>query len=317
MGCDVSRAIDMQARAVEFGRHNWQVGPLCHSEPILDDAGKPTGKSRILGPHGKNPCLLKRGVLDFTSDPATIARWWSRTPWNIGVRVPASMFVLDVDGPDRRPHPGRGLQALAELEDEHGPLPATLTQVTGSGGLHLFFRRPPGNLSKSGLPKGLEYKDNGGLVVVDPSVHPDSGQRYVWIDHPVATPPAWLVDLIVQRPRKLVANFHQCSPKFTGPSIADQYCAATSWADVLMPHGWACLSADPDADGARWLHPTATSSCSATIRHGCLFVYSSNTPFEITEGSKPHGYTKFRACAVLDHGGDLKAAARSMRGGVR
>ena len=110
------------------------------------------------------------GVLDFTDDEATVARWWLRTPWNIGVRVPESMFVLDVDGPDRRPHPGKGLQALAELEDCYGPLPETFTQITGSGGLHLFFRRPPGKLSKTRLPAGLEYKDQAATwcCAVDP-----------------------------------------------------------------------------------------------------------------------------------------------------
>ena len=77
-----------------------------------------------------------------------------------------------------------------------------------------------------------------------------------------------------------------------------------------------CRDADPDADGARWLHPTHTSACSATIRHGCLFVYSSNTVFDVTETSDPNGYTKFRAFAVLDHDGDLSAAAKALRPGA-
>ena len=84
-----------------------------------------------------------------------------------------------------------------------------------------------------------------------------------------------------------------------------------------MTHGWACLDPDPDADGARWLHPAATSKCSATIKNGCLFVYSTSTVFEFTESGDPHGYTKFRAYAVLNFGGDLKAAARALKGGAR
>jgi hypothetical protein len=81
-----------------------------------------------------------------------------------------------------------------------------------------------------------------------------------------------------------------------------------------MPHGWSCLDADPGSDGARWAHPTATAKWSATVKHGCLFVYSTNTPFDITEPGYPKGYTKFRAYAVLDHGGDLSAAARALAG---
>jgi hypothetical protein len=51
-------------------------------------------------------------------------------------------------------------------------------------------------------------------------------------------------------------------PLHTGPSIADNFSTRTSWADILMPHGWELVcghaAADPDADGARWLHPKAT-----------------------------------------------------------
>ena len=104
---------NLRDRAIEWAEHNWQVGLLCKRE--RDRAtGRVTG--RIGHPHGKDPVghLVPHGLLDFTDDVDTVAKWWSRTPWNIGVRVPESMFVLDVDGPDRRPHPGKGLQALAE-----------------------------------------------------------------------------------------------------------------------------------------------------------------------------------------------------------
>jgi hypothetical protein len=299
-------ADEMRAEAVEYARHHWQVGPLCKRDR---NAGQ------ILSPYGKDPVghLVPHGVLDFTSDIATVTRWWSKTSWNIGGRVPESMFVLDVDGPDRHPHPGKGLQALAQLEAENSPLPATFTQITGSGGLHLFFRRPRGKLSKSRLPAGLEFKDYGGYVVLAPSRHPDTGERYVGCDHPVATPPAWLVNLIGDRPRRAAPRSHRTFPTYTGPSIADQFTDNTSWADVLMPHGWACKSPDPDADGAEWLHPTATSNCSATVnRGGKLFVWSTNTPFDVTTPGDPHGYTKFRAYALLNHGGDMRAAARAL-----
>ncbi len=278
---DLGAARVMREHAVEYARHHWQVGPLCHHD-------RDTG--RIVHPCGKDPVghLVPHGLLDFADDVNTVTRWWSRIPWNIGVRVPESMFVLDVDGPDRRPHPGRGLQALAELEEHHGPLPKTFTQITGSGGLHLFFRRPPGKLSKAQLPAGLEYKDHGGYVVMAPSIHPDSSQRYVRCDHPVAAPPPWLVNLIVERARVAPPPKPIRPQRFSGPSIADQFTANTSWADILEPHGWtqADRRQDPDADGTRWLHPTATSACSATIKHGCLFVYSRQHPIRCHERGK-------------------------------
>jgi Bifunctional DNA primase/polymerase, N-terminal len=294
---------DVAARAVEYAANGWQVGPLCKRDP--------NNPRVILGPHGKEPHpRLLHGFYDFTDDVETVRRRWSKTPWNIGIRVPAQMFVLDVDGPDRLPHPGKGLQALAEAEDQHGTLPPTLTQITGSGGLQLFFRRPSGKLSATGLPAGLEYKDEG-YIVAAPSIHPDSGEQYVRCDHPVATPPRWLIDMIVERPKpKPVPRRRTYTGSGTSP--ADLFNASNSWADVLIPHGWTCVGADPDGDGTKWLHPTHTSNCSATLRNDCLFVYSPNTPFDVTEGGNPKGYTKFRAHAVLNHGGDMSAAARDI-----
>jgi hypothetical protein len=168
--------------ALRYAHHGWEVLPL----------------------NGKDPSWLGRGgVHNATNDLMQVARWWSGRRYrgaNIGIHVPANMFVLDVDGPDRVPT-GTGLQALAAVEAEHGPLPPTLTQISGSGGLHLFFRKPPGKLSKTGLPDGLDLKERGGLVVAAPSIHPDSRERYVWCEHPIADPPAWLVDMIVAKPR--------------------------------------------------------------------------------------------------------------------
>ena len=135
------------------------------------------------------------------------------------------------------------------------------------------------------------------------------------IDRPVAVPPTWLIDLLLPEPPPPPARSEPRRSPLTGPSIADDYCSSASWANILAPHGWRSLDADPDADGARWLHPTATSSCSATIRNGCLFVYSPNTPFDVTEAAQPKGYTKFRAYAVLNHRGDMKAAARALLNG--
>jgi hypothetical protein len=94
-------------------------------------------------------------------------------------------------------------------------------------------------------------------------------------------------------------------------SVADWFSANTSWHDLLAPAGWHLVGGDGDTDGSKWRHPNATAKHSATIRHGCLFVYSGNTDFEETESGDPHGYTRFRAWAMLDHDGDLSAAAYS------
>ncbi|HTX95102.1 MAG TPA: bifunctional DNA primase/polymerase [Mycobacterium sp.] len=292
LGASVLSSSDIGVYAVEYALHHWPIFPL----------------------RGKMPAIAGgRGVLDATIDTEQVAAWWS-VPYrgaNIGGRVPESMLVLDVD-----PRHG-GDETLAALELQHGPLPETLETITGrgDGGRHLFLWRPPGKLSAKRLGPGIDLKTSTGYVVLAPSIHPETGKPYTRIDRPVAVPPAWLADLL--RPEPAPPPRWRTVQTFTGSSIADQFSANTSWADVLEPHGWRCLDPDPDADGARWLHPAATSACSATLRNGCLFVYSPNTPFDVTESGNPKGHTRFRAYAVLNCGGDMKAAVRALKGTTR
>ncbi len=224
--------------------------------------------------------------------------------------------MIDVD-----PRNG-GLKTLAALVAENGRLPETLTTLSGrgDGGMHLFYRRPSGELSARRLGAGLDLKTDRGYVVAAPSIHPATGQPYARFDRPVAAPPTWLIKLLRSEPVKTalaITPGRRCSSRYgqRGGSIADQYSANTSWADILEPHGW--TRTDDDTDGTKWLHPAATSKCSATVRYGCLFVWSPNTPFDQSASGDPHGYKPFRAYAVLNHNGDLKAAARALRGGTR
>ena len=66
---------------------------------------------------------------------------------------------------------------------------------------------------------------------------------------------------------------------------------------------------------------TPVSTCarySATLRHGLLFVYSTSTEFNVTDGGgTTNGYTKFRAYSLLNFPGAteserMSAAAKSL-----
>lgn len=313
LGASVIDATDIGTHAIERAVNHWKVFPLNGKLPAIPNPHPRGSRERQ---HCKGECGMHgHGVLDATDDISTVAHWWGDRyrGCNIGGRVPESMFVLDSD-----PRHG-GDVTLAALEKEFGTLPETLTTVSGrgDGGCHLFYRRPPGKLSIKQIKKfgdGVDLKTSSGYVVLPPSVHPDTGKPYVALERPVATPPPWLVDLVLEKQkhegrRPTVSRFRV--PR-VGPSVADDFGATHSWADILEPYGWTCLDAEPDADGARWRHPHATSFCSATIRHSCLFVYSPNTPFDVTEPSNPFGYTKFRAYAVLNFDGDLSAAAKAL-----
>ena len=173
-------------------------------------------------------------------------------------------------------------------------------------------------MSAAQLGGGLDLKTHRGYVVLPPSRHPATGQPYTWAEptlDPADLPPDW---------RRLLAPTPQLAPAARRPprpapgwggSVAERFNATISWTEVLGPHGWSCPDPNPDADGARWRHPGATNPKSATIRHGLLFVYSHTTPFQATEAGAPHGYSRFRAYAVLEHGGNLRAAARALQQG--
>jgi len=91
--------------------------------------------------------------------------------------TPAGLIVVDVD-----PRAG-GHDELAHLLNRHGPLPATWTTETGSGGWHLWFSA--GNLTaiRIQLARGIDLKThNKGYLVAPPSVHPN-GTRYRWLTH--------------------------------------------------------------------------------------------------------------------------------------
>jgi hypothetical protein len=289
-GCTVLSSTDIGAYAVNYALNGWRVHPLRGKVPILEEWNDRA-----------------------TADINQVVRWWNGAyrNHNIGIALPDHLWVLDVDGP-----PKQGREGLARLQSDYKQLPETLSQTTGSGGCHLFFRRPPGDLTATRINKlySLEIRVGGkNQIVAAPSVHPDTGKRYVWHDAPISDTPAWLAALVAKQPpppKKPVARHRRSTSAFNS-SPADTYDATTSWADVLEPHGWRCLDADPDAHDARWLHPSATSNLSAHIRHvgdgkPVLKVFTTSTVFE-TDGK---AYTRFAAYALLNHDGDMSAAAK-------
>ncbi|WP_158220332.1 bifunctional DNA primase/polymerase [Kineosporia sp. A_224] len=141
---------------------------------------------------GKAP-RTRRGFHDATCDPEQIRAWWSAAPGaNIGGAIPGGLLVLDID-----PRNG-GDATIGRLQRTHGPLPDTLTVITGrgDGGRHLYLRRPPGPVTGARTP-GVDVKVSG-YMVLPPSTHPDTATPYRWLDPaaPIAAPPRWFVRLL-------------------------------------------------------------------------------------------------------------------------
>jgi hypothetical protein len=159
--------------AVAYAAAGYEVFPLRGKLPHGNcPACEP--RSPRYQPHQAGECdhELCHGLYAASSDPARVARWWGRWPQaNIGARVPTNLLVLDVD-----PRHG-GHQRLAELEAEHGPLPATRVSVSGrgDGGQHRWFLHPDGRLSAARLGGGLDLKTHAGYVVLRPPGIPPPG----------------------------------------------------------------------------------------------------------------------------------------------
>lgn len=184
---DARRLVEV---AVRYADHGWPVLPL-HSPK---DGGC-SCRTADCGSPGKHP-RTPRGLHQATTDVDQVRSWWDRWPHaNIGIATgtDSGLLVLDVDLPE-------GPDSLARLEHEHGRLPATCEQRTGSGGRQLLFAHPdPPVGNRAGVVAGIDVRGEGGYVVVPPSLH-TSGHRYAWTGRtPPAQLPNWLLDVLDRR----------------------------------------------------------------------------------------------------------------------
>jgi hypothetical protein len=145
--------------------------------------------------------LVPRGLLDASTDEATIRKWFANEPAaNLGVRTD-KLIVLDIDPR----HDGDS--SFAVLEREHD-FPPTWRVLTGGGGEHVIFRCPEGVTVNSSnaqsnplLGSGIDVRARGGYIVAVPSRH-ISGNVYTSSvdrhpdDVPIAEAPTWLVEAL-------------------------------------------------------------------------------------------------------------------------
>lgn len=314
----VSEAIDLAG----------SIGELRAWALIYAEAGLEVFPVHPSGAKAKAPITSQ---YDATTDGEIIEAWWTRWPTAlIGHRLAEDLVVLDIDPR----HGGKDTwEALREAIGGKWPITRYHSSGRGDGGGHTWWLRPADDLSIGGLDAWAEERKLGHAAsdtrwvsgidllqrqhrytILPPSPHPDTAQPYTWRKGLEVAPspmPVLLADLLTEKAAPTPTS--RPRPPADPDSIADWYSDAHSWARLLGPRGWTLRAGDGDADGSRWRHPVATSAFSATVRHGCLFVFSPNTAFDVTEPGKPHGYTRFGAWTILEHGGDGKAAARAAR----
>jgi putative DNA primase/helicase len=234
-----------------------QHTPLAAAAQQLAAAG---WKVFPLKPGTKLPAIKEWPTL-ATSDPATVAHWWKHWPdANVALLTGhLGVMVLDVDCKDG----ALGFDSLQRLQAEHGPLPATLTARTASGGLHLYASSSESiRNSASKVGPGLDLRGHGGFVVAPPSLI--GGRAYTWESlEPIAAAPAWLVQLaLAAAPVSAAATSEPVEVEVTDELLADLRSALqvldASDRDVWISCAGAlrCLG---DAGFAIWLDWSQTS----------------------------------------------------------
>lgn len=225
-----------------------------------------------------------------------------------------------------------GFQELWHRITAHG-----YVETTPSGGIHILYRvdGPPAHNTKlarvprdgGGVDVLIETRGEGGFTITAPSAgrtHP-TGKAWTTVAGTPATIPTISVDdrdalfaiagLFDQMPvRDLPPSTPNVASHAPDGSLrpGDDYNARTTWDEILTPHGW--TKTKRLGAGYGWTRPgkSAADGISATTGTAAdgvdrLYVFSSSTEFD-TEVP----YSKFAAYALLEHAGDLSAAAKQL-----
>jgi hypothetical protein len=152
---------------------------------------------------------------------------------NIAIHMPDGWVGIDVDHYNGK----TGGATLAQLEDELGPLPPTYTSTSRNDGVAgiKWFRVEPGLRWPTGPGKDIEFIHKGHrYAVVWPSIHPNTGNPYIWLDHsgdrcepPEPDACAWMPDEWQARFTAGVTRGEQ--PEYRAATEAERAQCLTKW----------------------------------------------------------------------------------------
>ncbi|WP_050996034.1 DUF3987 domain-containing protein [Bradyrhizobium yuanmingense] len=148
-----------------------------------------------LAPNRKTPVFEDSWKDLATHDTARVKRLWAGgyRVCNVGLRtglpfLSGFLVVIDIDVKEGKP----GKQSLAELEQDLGKLPPTMTFRTASGGEHRYFVAPwPLGNSNSKLGAGIDVRGVGGYVVGGGSTVDGNEYGLIGGEEFAALPEAW------------------------------------------------------------------------------------------------------------------------------
>jgi hypothetical protein len=268
-------------------------------------------------PGTKSPSI-ENWTTQATTNPDTITQWWTTTykGWGVGIvtgrATNRQFFVIDIDEHDPQQS---GHDTLADLENEHGKLPDTITVLTPTGGKHLYYSTPIPIRNDAGrrLGPGLDIRGDGGQVLAPPTIHPNGHpyqfeHGYSIHEHKLAEAPDWLIQRLTTEPKVDKQRTTDTDHFLNDPnSPSARYNASTTWQQLLTADGWTHVYNGKDGT-EYWRRPGKTQGISASVNHNgndALIVFTTNA--NIPEG----GYSRFGYYAQTQHGGSWKQAAHT------
>lgn len=121
--------------------------------------------------------LVKDWEGSSTSDADEIDEIWSRHP-NALIGLPIGKVDLVVVDYDRHNVEHDGIAEGEKIVGDPYALGCPIVMTAG-GGLHLYFKQPPGKRignSRGALPKGIDIRGHGGFVVAPGTVRADGSE---------------------------------------------------------------------------------------------------------------------------------------------
>lgn len=150
-------------------RANWQLIPLHRWNRKDIQYGKEIlrGKSPLHSNWTRRPYISKNQLAHMDSGN------------NVGVRLRKTDLVIDVDPRnfDEGDDPLKRLCKDCQID-----VSKYATVITGSGGLHIYMHKPENVSIRNTFPdyNGIEFKTKGQQVVAAGSIHPETGNNYLW-----------------------------------------------------------------------------------------------------------------------------------------
>jgi len=287
--------------ALSLLHNGFSVLPCNHHDKfhVGDNPKKPTVFS--WAPYQKKTMNLTEAKMHFVDGVS------------IGVicgKVSGNLECLDFDQPDLyKPF----METLTSINQE---LAARLVKrQTPSGGYHLIYRSeaPISGSQKLAVTedgKGtlIETRGNGSYFLTAPSPGYKVIERSL-LDVPTLS--ANEVDLLHTIAKSFTEKVEPIrTPRdqqvsFDGTRPGDDFNQRCDFRQLLESNGWTTTERTGPG-GEHWTRPGKTHGTSATLKDGCLYVFSSNAVLP------PGPNDSFSVYTHLNHGGDYTAAARDL-----